>query len=64
MSNNLMDIDELATYLKVKKQTIYNWLHQRKISGIKMGHVWRFKKKAIDEWLKSHVKGAKEPRSG
>ena len=50
-----MDINELAAYLKLEKQTIYNWLHQKKISGIKVGHVWRFEKKAIDAWLKARV---------
>jgi len=49
----LIDIDELADYLRLKKQTIYNWLHQGKISGIKMGGVWRFDRKDVDAWLKS-----------
>ena len=49
----LIDIDELADYLKLKKQTIYNWLHQGKISGIKLGGVWRFDRREIDSWLKS-----------
>lgn len=49
----LIDIDELAAYLKLRKQTIYNWLHQGKISGIKMGGVWRFERREIDTWLKS-----------
>jgi excisionase family DNA binding protein len=49
----LIDIDELADYLKLKKQTIYNWLNQRKISGIKVGGVWRFDQKDIDNWLRS-----------
>jgi len=57
--SNLMDTDELAKYLKLEKQTIYNWLHQKKISGIKVGHVWRFNKKAINEWLSSHMIEAK-----
>jgi excisionase family DNA binding protein len=48
----LIDIDELATYLKLKKQTIYNWLYQKKIKGIKIGGVWRFDRKEIDAWLK------------
>lgn len=43
----------MAEYLKLQKQTIYNWLNQRKIAGIKMGGVWRFDKKEIDKWLKS-----------
>lgn len=49
----LMDIDELADYLRLKKQTIYNWLNQRKISGIKVGGVWRFERREVDAWLKS-----------
>jgi len=49
----LIDIDELANYLKLQKQTLYNWLHQGKISGIKVGGVWRFDQKEIDNWLKS-----------
>ncbi len=49
----LIDIDELADYLRLKKQTIYNWLNQGKISGIKMGGVWRFDRKDINSWIKS-----------
>ena len=54
----LMNIAELAAYLKLEKQTIYNWLHEKKISGIKVGHVWRFDKRAVDEWLKSQTVNA------
>ena len=49
----LIDVDELARYLKLRRQTIYNWLHQKKISGIKVGGVWRFDKREVDAWLKS-----------
>lgn len=49
----LINIDELADYLRLKKQTIYNWLHQGKISGLKVGGVWRFDRRDIDLWLKS-----------
>ena len=57
--SRLMDVDELAAYLKLQKQTIYNWLHAKKISGIKVGHVWRFDKRAIDAWLRSQIREAK-----
>ena len=49
----LIDIEELADYLKIKKQTIYNWLSDRKISGIKVGGVWRFDRREVAEWLNS-----------
>jgi excisionase family DNA binding protein len=48
-----MNIEELADYLRLRKQTIYNWLHQKKISGIKVGGVWRFDKKEVDSWLRA-----------
>ncbi|KPK98604.1 MAG: hypothetical protein AMJ95_03020 [Omnitrophica WOR_2 bacterium SM23_72] len=58
----LMDIDELADYLRLKKQTIYNWLHQAKISGIKVGGVWRFDRKEVDDWLNSRRRLSKDSR--
>ena len=57
--SRLMDTDELARYLKLEKQTIYNWLHQKKISGIKVGHVWRFDRSSIDKWLRSNMTEAR-----
>jgi len=48
-----MNIDELAEYLRLQKQTIYNWLSQGKLSGIKVGGVWRFSRKDVDNWLRS-----------
>ena len=54
----LMSIVELAAYLKLEKQTIYNWLHEKKITGIKVGHVWRFDKNVIDDWLKAQTVNA------
>ena len=52
----LLDVDDLAKYLKLQKQTIYNWLNQRKISGMKIGGVWRFDKYEVDQWLKSKTR--------
>ncbi|MDP2923162.1 MAG: helix-turn-helix domain-containing protein [Candidatus Omnitrophota bacterium] len=60
----LIDIDELANYLKLQKQTIYNWLHQGKISGIKVGGVWRFERREVDSWLKSKRRAITEVKSG
>lgn len=59
----LMNVDELAQYLKLKQQTIYNWLHQGKLSGIKVGGVWRFERRDIDNWLKSRKRTLKDAKS-
>ncbi len=50
---NLIDIDDLANYLKLRKQTLYNWLNKGKITGIKVGGVWRFDRREIENWLNS-----------
>ncbi len=60
----LMDIDELADYLRLKKQTIYNWLNQRRITGIKVGGVWRFDRREIDSWLRSRRRLSRDARAG
>ena len=50
----LMDVNELAGYLKLEKQTLYNWLHQHKLPAIKVGRLWRFDKDRVDRWLASN----------
>jgi len=58
---SLLDVEELARYLKLQKQTIYNWLNQRKISGIKLGGVWRFDKKEIDNRIRTALRNHFRP---
>ena len=50
----LMTLEEVATYLRVTKKTIYRLLRQRKIPASKVGHQWRFDKASIDEWLRQN----------
>ncbi|MBP7216322.1 MAG: helix-turn-helix domain-containing protein [Candidatus Omnitrophica bacterium] len=60
----LIDVDELADYLRLKKQTIYNWLNQGKIAGIKVGGVWRFDRREVDAWLRSRKQALKSQSPG
>ncbi len=52
-SNNdeLMDVQGLADYLKVKRQWVYEKVHKREIPFHKAGKFPRFRKKFIDLWL-------------
>jgi excisionase family DNA binding protein len=47
----LMTIEDLSTYLKVTKRTIYEWLKLRKVPAVKLVGQWRFRKYKIDEWI-------------
>lgn len=55
----LLNVEELAEYLNLQKQTIYNWLSQEKLAGMKIGGVWRFDKREIDKWLRSQARKPK-----
>ncbi len=50
-NDELMDVNALADYLKVKKQWVYEKTHMNIIPYYKVGKYPRYKKSKIDEWL-------------
>lgn len=50
-----MTLEEVAKYLRVKPQTIYTWVQDKKIPAAKLGREWRFRKSIIDTWILSHI---------
>lgn len=55
MKSDIMTLEEVAEYLKLKPQTIYTWVHEKKIPAAKLGKEWRFRKSLIDEWFLEHI---------
>jgi excisionase family DNA binding protein len=55
LENDIMTLEEVAAYLKLKPQTIYTWAQEKKIPAAKLGKEWRFKKSIIDEWIVMHI---------
>jgi PTS system nitrogen regulatory IIA component len=53
--DDIMTIEEVAKYLKLKPQTIYSWSQTGKIPAAKLGKEWRFKKSIIDKWFNQHI---------
>lgn len=56
-----MDINQLSEWLKVKKQTIYDWTHKGLIPHLKLGRLLRFDSKEIERWLKSRKTSSQLP---
>ena len=48
---DVLTIEELATYLKVSKSSLYKIVREGKIPPQQVGRHWRFRKSAIDLWL-------------
>lgn len=55
LKNDIMTLEEVAAYLRLKPQTIYAWAQDKKIPAAKLGKEWRFKKSIIDEWFLQHI---------
>ena len=51
----IMTIEEVAKYLKMKPQTIYKWAQDGQIPGTKLGKEWRFRKHILDEWIDTSI---------
>jgi excisionase family DNA binding protein len=49
--DELMNVKEAATYLRVNYMTVYKMVQKRRIPATKVGGNWRFKKEILDEWL-------------
>lgn len=49
--DSVLTIDELASYLKIAKSTLYNLAQEGRVPGQKVGRHWRFHREAVDEWL-------------
>ena len=47
----VMNVDEVARYLRVVPDTIYRRARRGEIPAVKVGKVWRFPKDTLDKWL-------------
>ena len=61
--NALMTIDEVASYFKTSKYTIYRLIQRKEIPASKIGNQWRFKREELDEWLKTNSVTTEEYQS-
>jgi excisionase family DNA binding protein len=55
MDDEIMTLEEVAEYLKLKPQTVYKWAQENQIPGAKLGKEWRFRKSILDEWIDQSI---------
>jgi excisionase family DNA binding protein len=54
-------VDEIGSYLGVKRDTVYKWISERGLPAHKVGRLWKFKKENVDEWVRKD--GASDEKS-
>lgn len=50
-SEEILKLDQAATYLNVHPSTVYRLLRQHRIPAFKMGSDWRFSRARLDQWI-------------
>jgi excisionase family DNA binding protein len=54
-ANDILTLEEVASYLRLTPQTIYKWAQEKRIPAAKLGKEWRFRKSIIDRWLDEQI---------
>jgi excisionase family DNA binding protein len=53
----ILTLDEVATYLKAGKRTVYRLAADKKIPAFKLGGTWRFRKADLERWIAQQTMG-------
>lgn len=56
----IFTLDELATYLKVGKRTLYRLAAHGEIPAFKLGGTWRFRQSEIDQWINDQIQAGRK----
>jgi len=55
--HEILTLEEVAHYLRLKPQTIYKWAQEKRIPAVKLGKEWRFRRSVLDRWLDDRMLG-------
>ncbi len=53
--DEILMIDEVTTYLKAAKRTVYRLAANGKLPAFKLGGTWRFRRGDLDKWIASRI---------
>lgn len=51
MSEQIMTVKDVASYLKLNERTVYRMTTSAKIPAFKVGTSWRFKREDLEKWI-------------
>ena len=55
MEENLLTASEVASYLKVKIETVYNLIRKNELPAAKIGGQWRFRETELERWVEARM---------
>jgi len=57
--DEILTLDEVATYLKAGKRTVYRLAQKGEIPAFKLGGTWRFRRSELDRWIAESINKTK-----
>ena len=60
MEDRWLSVEEIATYLGIKPDTVYRWINDKKMPAHRMGRLWKFRREEVDDWVKSGAAGERD----
>jgi excisionase family DNA binding protein len=48
-----LSVEEIASHLGIKRETVYLWIETKKMPAHKAGRLWKFQKTEVDEWVRA-----------
>lgn len=55
-----MTVKEVSEYLRIAESTVYRLVQEGELPGRKVGGMWRFSRKGIEEWLSASVQSDRD----
>lgn len=52
LSDRWLSVQEIAAYLGVSKDTVYDWVSDKRMPAHKVVRLWKFKQEEVDEWVR------------
>lgn len=53
MTERLLSVDDVATFLGVKRDTVYKLIDRNGLPAVKVGRLWKFRQQQVDDWVNS-----------
>ena len=48
-----LSVPEIAEHIGIKQETVYTWIAQKGLPAHKVGRLWKFNRKEVDDWVRS-----------
>nr|WP_295080748.1 helix-turn-helix domain-containing protein [uncultured Roseateles sp.] len=60
--DEILTIEEVASYLKAGKRTVYRLAANGQIPAFKLGGTWRFRRGELDKWIVDQISEGAEKK--